>query len=828
MNIEPKMPTSKLSKQTPKYVEAALPLPLRQTFTYSIPEGFADEIMIGARILIPFGKRTITGYVVALHTELDQELDIEISAIKPVYQLVDSSPLLTPEIVELTKWSAGYYASSWGEMLKASLPAGINSAVENIALITAKGRDIISEPARSKALKFRVLERISERSEMPLSDLAKEFGDSAAKRAFRELARDGSISTDERTVTTKVKPKLRKYVRIAKDIDSEKTLTQGQQRVIDALEDGEALFMDLVDNAGVSASSINTLEKYGLVEIFTAELLRDPFANTSPLELNKITLNDEQSKVLKSILEPIETSKFKAFLLHGVTGSGKTEVYIRAMRRALEFGRSSLMLVPEISLTPIFSQRLRSIFGSDVAILHSSLSPGERFDEWRRIYSGNARVAIGTRSAIFAPLRDIGLIIVDEEHDSSYRQQESPYYNARDTAVVRAKNAGAVVVLGSATPALETFYNTELGKYEYLHLPNRIGGRPLAKAELIDMREVFKHTGKDVALSAQLITAIEETHSKGEQSIILLNRRGFSQYVLCRTCGESLKCKNCDITLTFHRREERISCHYCGYFEKAPKICPKCSGEFLYYMGDGTEKLEESLRKLFPNQRIERIDRDTMSKRGQMEKILMSFDRGEINMLIGTQMLAKGHDFHNVTLVGVISVDIGLGIPDFRSAERTFQLLTQVAGRAGRGNLPGKVMIQTYYPEHYALKHAAKQDFDAFRKDELKFRKQMNYPPFVVLASIMIKDKNQRYAERNAWLLGECLVRANNEKKCRVLGPAEATIARLKGEYRFQILIKSADRRSLRNLIDFGLSDAEARNCDLKIIQIEIDPINLM
>ncbi len=822
------MPTSKLSKQTPKYVEAALPLPLRQTFTYSIPEGFADEIMIGARILIPFGKRTITGYVVALYTELDQELDIEISAIKPVYQLVDSSPLLTPEIVELTKWSAGYYASSWGEMLKASLPAGINSAVENIALITAKGRDIISEPARSKALKFRVLERISERSEMPLSDLAKEFGDSAAKRAFRELARDGSISTDERTVTTKVKPKLRKYVRIAKDIDSEKTLTQGQQRVIDALEDGEALFMDLVDNAGVSASSINTLEKYGLVEIFTAELLRDPFANTSPLELNKITLNDEQSKVLKSILEPIETSKFKAFLLHGVTGSGKTEVYIRAMRRALEFGRSSLMLVPEISLTPIFSQRLRSIFGSDVAILHSSLSPGERFDEWRRIYSGNARVAIGTRSAIFAPLRDIGLIIVDEEHDSSYRQQESPYYNARDTAVVRAKNAGAVVVLGSATPALETFYNTELGKYEYLHLPNRIGGRPLAKAELIDMREVFKHTGKDVALSAQLITAIEETHSKGEQSIILLNRRGFSQYVLCRTCGESLKCKNCDITLTFHRREERISCHYCGYFEKAPKICPKCSGEFLYYMGDGTEKLEESLRKLFPNQRIERIDRDTMSKRGQMEKILMSFDRGEIDMLIGTQMLAKGHDFHNVTLVGVISVDIGLGIPDFRSAERTFQLLTQVAGRAGRGNLPGKVMIQTYYPEHYALKHAAKQDFDAFRKDELKFRKQMNYPPFVVLASIMIKDKNQRYAERNAWLLGECLVRANNEKKCRVLGPAEATIARLKGEYRFQILIKSADRRSLRNLIDFGLSDAEARNCDLKIIQIEIDPINLM
>lgn len=824
------MPTSKPSKTIPKYVEAALPLPLRQTFTYSIPAGFADEIEIGARILVPFGKRTITGYAVALHQELDPGSDLELSAIKSVYQLVDSSPLLTAEIVELTKWAAGYYAASWGEMLKASLPAGINSAIENIAIITTKGIDRISENINSKAIKFRILQRIAERSEIPLNELSKEFGDSAAKRAFRELAREGSISTAERTVTTKVKPKLRKYVRLIENAESDKPPTSAQQKVLDALKDsgGESLFMELVDDIGVSASAINTLAKRGLVEIFTGELLRDPFAQTSPIAINKITLNDEQSDVLRSILAPIERGEYKAFLLHGVTGSGKTEVYIRGMLRALELGRSSLMLVPEISLTPIFSQRLRSIFGADVAILHSNLSPGERFDEWRRIYGGQARIVIGTRSAIFAPLRNVGLIIVDEEHDTSYRQNESPYYNARDTAVVRAKNANAVVVLGSATPALETFYNTELGKYEHLSLPNRIGGRPLAKAELIDMREVFRKQGKDVPFSPQLISAIEETHAKGEQTIILLNRRGFSQYVMCRGCGESLKCKNCDITLTFHRRENRISCHYCGYFEHAPKICPKCESEYLYYIGDGTEKLEDSLHKLFPDQRIERIDRDTMAKRGQMQKTLMSFDRGEIDMLIGTQMLAKGHDFHNVTLVGVISVDIGLGIPDFRSAERTFQLLTQVAGRAGRGNLPGRVMIQTYYSEHYALKHASNQDFDAFRKDELRHRKEMHYPPFVVLASIMIKHKDQRYAERNAKLLGDCLVRANKEKRCRILGPAEATIARLKGEYRFQILIKSAERRSLRNLIDLGLSDAEARNCDLKIIQIEIDPINLM
>jgi len=824
------MPTSKLSEKTPKYLEAALPLPLRQSFTYSIPVGLADEIEVGARIIVPFGNRSITGYVVALHYELDPELDLEISAIKPVYQLVDSVPLLTAEIIQLTNWTAGYYASSWGEMLKASLPAGINSAVENIVTISAKGSDLLSTPIRSKALKFRVLERISESGGISLRELVKEFGDSAAKRSFRELAREGAISTAERAVKTKVKQKFRKYVRLKDPTVTDKSLTAAQQKVLDALEisGGESLFMDLVDKAGISASSINTLEKRGLVEIFTAELLRDPFAEISSEEPKKITLNIKQSEVLRSILGPIESGEYKAFLLHGVTGSGKTEVYIRAMSRALELDRSSLMLVPEISLTPKFSQRLRSVFGGDVAILHSNLSPGERFDEWRRIYSGNARIVIGTRSAIFAPLRDIGLIIVDEEHDSSYRQHESPYYNARDTAVVRAKNADAVVVLGSATPALETFYNTELGKYDYLSLPNRIGGRPLAKAELIDMREVFRKHGKDVAFSPQLISAIEETYAKGEQTIILLNRRGFSQYVLCRSCGESLKCKNCDITLTFHRSENRISCHYCGYFETAPKNCPKCKSEYLYYIGDGTEKLEESLRKLFPNQRIERIDRDTMSKRGQMQKVLMSFDRGEIDMLIGTQMLAKGHDFHNVTLVGVISVDIGLGIPDFRSAERTFQLLTQVAGRAGRGNLPGRVMIQTYYPEHYALKHAAEQDFDAFRKDELKIRKERHYPPFVVLASIMIKHKDRRYSERNAGLFGECLVNLNKEKKCRILGPAEAAIARLKGEYRFQILIKSFDRRSLRNLIDLASANAEARNCDMKIIQIEIDPINMM
>lgn len=823
------MPTKTPHGHAPKYVEAALPVPLRRTFTYRVPAGFADEIKVGARILVPFGKRTATGYAVSLASEFDADSDIDESAVKDVYQLIDPEPLITPEIVELTKWASDYYFASWGEMLKASLPAGINSAVEQIAKITESGRRILAEN-RSKALKFRVLERIAGSGEIGLRELGKEFGDSSAKRAFRELAREGFITTAEHTVATKVKPKVRKFVRLIANAEPDKKLMDAQQKVIDVLEKlgGESVFMELVDEHGVSASSINTLHKYGLVEIFTGEVLRDPFADSAPAELDKITLNDEQAFALAEIRKPLDSGEFRAFLLHGITGSGKTEVYIRAMKRTLEKGRSALMLVPEIALTPMFSSRLRFIFGSDVAILHSNLSAGERFDEWRRIRRGDARVVIGTRSAIFAPLRDVGLLIVDEEHDGSYRQHESPYYNARDTAVIRAHNANAVVVLGSATPSLESFNNTLIGKYEYLRLENRIGGRPLAEAELIDMRDVFKREGKDVPFSPELIAAIEETHAKGEQAIVLLNRRGFSQFVMCRSCGENIKCKNCDITLTYHRIGARLVCHYCGYFEKAPKVCPKCASEYLYYIGEGTEKIENELSKRFPHLRIERVDRDTMSTRGQMQKILKAFDRNEIDMLVGTQMLAKGHDFHNVTLVGVLSVDIGLGLPDFRAAERTFQLLTQAAGRAGRGRLPGKVLIQTYYPEHYALKHAAKQDFSAFSTMELGFRKRSNFPPFVSLASITIKHKDRQYALDNARILGEALSRANAARDCYIVGPAEAAIARLKGEYRFQILIRSANRKSMRRVIDIAAAEAEARRCDMTTVHIEIDPINLM
>ena len=820
-------------KPQPKYVEVALPIPLQQTFTYILPEGLRENIKIGARLLVPFGKRQITGYAVALHEFLSAELEIEESALKEAIELLDAEPLLTEEIIKLTQWTADYYASSWGEVLKASLPAGINANVEQIVSITARGRDELIKISSAETVKVQVLRYLGENTEVPARELGKKFGTSKSKRIIRELTGQDLASVFHRTMTTQTKPKRRKAVRLLSPEfhqSNNKPLSEAQQKIIDVLlkENGELIFTDLIEKADVGASSINTLAKRGILEIFVQEVRRDPLENAELPDLLHLTLTDEQTKVLSEIEKALQIEQYKAFLLHGVTGSGKTEIYIRAMKTALKKGKTALMLVPEIALTPVFSRRLRAVFGDEVAILHSNLSTGERFDEWRRLRSGAARIVIGTRSAVFAPLENVGLIIVDEEHDGSYRQHEMPFYNGRDVAVVRANFAQAVVVLGSATPALETFHNSNIGKYEYLSLPNRIGNRPMAKAELVDMREVFGDAGKNPIFSPQLVEAIEETHKKGEQSIILLNRRGFSSFVLCRTCGETIRCNNCDITLTYHKRQAQLVCHYCNHKEKAPKKCPHCESKFLFFVGEGTEQIEDILRRKFSNLRIARVDRDSISRKNELEETLSAFSDGKLDMLVGTQMLAKGHDFPNVTLVGVISVDNGLAMPDFRSAERTFQLLTQVAGRAGRGSLQGRVLIQTYHPEHYALQHSRTQNYADFYEVEINFRKKLNYPPFVALASILIKHSNYNYAFDNAQILRECLQSANSEKNCIILGPAPAPLARLKGEHRLQILVKAKNRAKLRETLNFALHDAQEKFCDLRIVYVEIDPINLM
>jgi primosomal protein N' (replication factor Y) len=815
------------------FAELALPLPLRQTFTYRLPENIREHVRLGSRLLVPFGKRNLTGYVVELHETLDEALEIEEANIKDALEVLDEEPLVTAEILKLTQWAADYYAASWGEMLKASLPAGVNVETEQIVRITTHGRDELLRVATAKTAKVQILQYLDEHGETSIRQLTRQFGSSTAQRVVRDLVKQNWAASFQQTLSTKAKPKRRKAVKLREQLagtGAQVILNEKQEEIVRILieNDGEIGFTQLLEAADVSASVIQTLEKKGVVQTFVREVFRNPLENAkipAPLDL---TLSDGQALAFEVIAETLAEGKYHAFLLHGVTGSGKTEIYIRAMKKALEFGRTSVMLVPEIALTPVFSRRLSQVFGDDVAIIHSSLSTGERFDEWRRIRTGAARIVIGTRSAIFAPLQNIGLIIVDEEHDGSYRQQETPFYHARDVAVVRANFAGAVAILGSATPSLESFHNAQTGKYTYLHLPNRIGNRPLAAAELIDMREVFKSEGKDQVLSPQLLTAIEETHAKGEQSIILLNRRGFSQFILCRSCGETIRCQNCDITLTFHRRDNVLMCHYCGFRAKVPRKCPFCESKFIYFIGEGTEQIEDILRRRFSDLRIARVDRDSTRRRKSFEETLLDFSEHKIDMLVGTQMLAKGHDFPKVTLVGVVSVDAGLALPDFRSAERTFQLLTQVAGRAGRGLLQGRVLIQTFYPDHYALRHACTQSYENFYAEEIRFRQKLGYPPFVALASILVHHANYNYAFDNAQILKDCLINANSERQARILGPAPAPLPRLKGEHRLQMLIKAANRKKLRELLDFALHESEENFCDLRCVNVEIDPVNLL
>jgi primosomal protein N' (replication factor Y) (superfamily II helicase) len=607
-------------------------------------------------------------------------------------------------------------------------------------------------------------------------------------------------------------------------------LTPAQERVIELLgSTGDSIaFSELIETAGVSSSVIRTLEKRGIVEVFAREVRRDPLAHIEQQEIDLVTLNAEQQLALDQIVSKIDERQYTTFLLHGVTGSGKTEIYIRAMREATRRGLTALMLVPEIALTPVFSRRLRAIFGDAVAILHSNLSDGERTDEWRRIKEGEARVVIGTRSAVFAPLENLGIIVVDEEHETSYKQDDTPRYHGRDTAIVRAVQAGAVVVLGSATPSLESFHNAVSGKYTYARLDARFGNRALADVETIDMREVFKRHGKQETFSDELKAAIAETFDRSEQVMILLNRRGYSSFAMCRSCGESIHCPNCDVTLTYHRYNQSLQCHYCNYIRPAPRVCPACDGQYIHYVGEGTEQLEAKLIELFPEKTIARVDRDTTRKRGSLEHLLMEFAGGTIDLIVGTQIIAKGHDFPNVTLVGVISVDAGLCLPDFRAAERTFQLLTQVAGRAGRGDLQGRVIIQTYHPEHYSLVCARAQDYDEFYRREVSFRRSMHYPPFTALINICVHDKEFDRASNAAADLARELREAARDSALRILGPAPAPISRIKGEHRFQILIKARSRKRAREALDLAMDRALAAGYNPRSISIEVDPVSLM
>jgi primosomal protein N' (replication factor Y) len=617
-------------------------------------------------------------------------------------------------------------------------------------------------------------------------------------------------------------------IRVARLKSAEGKLNANQRQIVDTVAAaGGRISVKTLQSLARSRSTLATLVRRGLMEIIEEPAEFAVSRSKARPQLPHFELNPTQQSALARFREGVEAGKFAGMLLHGVTGSGKTAVYLAGMRAVLDAGRSAILLVPEIGLTPAVAADLHQIFGDEVAILHSALSDKERAEQWHRIKRGEARMVVGTRSAVFAPVADLALIIVDEEQDSSYKQEETPRYHARDVAVMRAKMANAVVVLGSATPSLESYYNAKKNKYTLIELPDRVEQRPLPEVEIIDMRREFQETGHEQVISRKLAAEIKQRLDKKEQVMVLLNRRGYSPVVLCRTCGKTLECKNCAIALTHHKREQKMVCHYCGYTAPVPKACLHCGSEYVYFLGTGSEKLEELLHGIFPQARIGRLDRDTVRGHQDFERTLNALNEGELDILVGTQMIAKGHDIHGVTLVGVVGADTALGLPDFRAAERTFQLLTQVAGRAGRGNAPGKVVVQAYFQDHYAVQYAARHDFTGFYEKELRFRSWMHYPPYSSLANVLVRSNELNEALQWSGILGNWFEKTRHEG-VRVLGPAAAPIIRLKRDYRYHFVLKSPSREKLNNTLRALLAYSTEQKIPRTQVIVDVDALWLM
>ncbi len=829
----------------PAYCEVALPVPLDRTFTYAVRDG--QQPQRGARVIAPFRNEKLIGVVTALGDTPPEEFEARF-----LEAVLDDEPLLSEHLLTLAEWIAQYYLAPLGEVLRGMLPLAAEVRRTLYYRITDLGRDVLAGfldgdsaraalgggrrsgshkiTAEEHRLEFNVLERLASGEPVKVSTLrtatAVPLPTLAAMLRKKWIVRE----------TTAVERDARRTERFAVLIPEARlpALTEKQQAILAELAAaGGELPLAVLRKKDLPSSTLQTLVRRELVRIderHAAFRLGGIEPSSEPLHLN-----EPQTKALAAIAATIGT--FQTFLLHGVTGSGKTAVYLAAMQRALDRGLASILLVPEIGLTPQMAGLLDVAFGARVALLHSALTPEERSEQWRRIRSGEAPIVVGTRSAIFAPAPNLGLILVDEEHDQSYKQEETPRYNARDVAVMRAKLASATVVLGSATPSLESWQNAEQKKYTLVAMRERVMNRPLPEVELIDMRREFQETGQEQLFSRSLIEQTQTALDRGEQALILLNRRGYSFAVICRACGEKLECENCAIALTHHKPTldeagfacagQRLECHYCGYRRTVPSKCPKCASEHLYYLGAGSEQGEERLTEIFPGARIGRMDRDTVRGRHDLERLLARLHSGEINLLVGTQMIAKGHDIHGITLVGVVGCDHALSMPDFRAAERVFQLMTQVSGRAGRGELPGRVVVQTYYPDHYAILAASTHDYASFVDRELKYRRWLHYPPFGVLANVLIQSEKLEEAAGWSAEIGKWF-QSNAPQGVRVLGPCTAPIARIKGVYRFHLILKANSRKALNAALRGALAHADQTGVPRRNVVVDVDAQRLM
>ena len=850
------------------YVNIALPLPINQTFTYSVPEEFHSKISLGIRVLAPFGeKRQLEGVIVELTDTPDVPDGVEI---KPILDCLDDEPFFSSELLRLTKWMSEYYLASYGEALRCAIPAGVSviSRRKVEALISEEQNEILTVLRKKAPRQSQILNTLRRDGAMSIAQLKKKAGEQSFYAALTQLESKGLIHISSE-LSESIKPKTvlavkfaRPIIEIQADLESIRRRAPKQAEILKILiseyragtiTDSGMIASELAKRAETNLNTIRALEKKGLVVCESIEIVRDPLSSEQFDSSQPLELNPDQAYALKEILTAIEQNSYpppappthprplqggegrgvkKIFLLHGVTASGKTEVYMQALDEVLKRGKRAIILVPEIALTPQTVTRFSARFGRRITVLHSQLSPGERYDQWQRVKSGEVDIVVGPRSAIFAPVENLGLIVIDEEHETTYKQDEPPpRYHAREVAIKRAELVNCVVILGSATPSLESYYKATQGEYRLLNLKNRVDNIAMPPVEIIDMRVELKQKNNRSIFSEHLHDAIEERLALGQQVILFLNRRGFSTYVFCRECGHVEQCERCSISLTYHFDTKLMVCHHCNRECPPPKECPDCFSPYIRYLGLGTQKVEMEIQKAFPTARVARMDTDTTTRKGAHKNILDAFKNGEFDILVGTQMIAKGLDFPNITLVGVINADTALNLPDFRSGERSFNLLTQVAGRSGRSALGGNVIIQTYNPDHYSIQSAQEHDYHRFYQEEIALRASLLYPPFSHAASILLRGEDESLVIQAANLLNEQMEMLKEAQfpEVKIRGPAPAPLAKIKNRYRWHFLLRSSDVKQLRELIQQSIQAAPPSvtrgNVD---VLVNIDPMSVL
>ncbi|QKJ98172.1 MAG: primosomal protein N' [Ignavibacteriota bacterium] len=778
------------------FVEVVFQMPFRKAFTYSVPKELEEFVKVGVRAVAPFGKRTLTGFIINIPDSISLKRD----EVKPITDILDDRAIFTKKSIKFYEWLAEYYLCSLGEALKLLVPQGTDvESKKKIVVDKEFVNELLLKEKRKDSVNFKLLLELSQKNEISFTSLQKAVKKKNIYSQIRKLHNQGAVTIVDEIKEAAVKIKKVKYVKLAKSIaeiyssfpELDRNSPKQVKILLKLIEAKDIAFpaAELLHKTESSQSSLNGLEQKGLVKIFEKEVDRR-FKEHYEEKHQQLILTEDQQEVVDEVSGSLNEDEFKTYLLHGVTGSGKTQVYIELAKKVLEKNKSVLILVPEISLTPQITSRFFNNFGETVTVIHSRMSAGERYDSWRRVLNGKSKVVIGARSALFAPLDKIGLIVVDEEHDASYKSFEmTPKYNARDSAVMLGSIFKCPVVLGSATPSIESMYNAEIGKYKLLSLPKRIDDVKLPKIIFVNIAHEKNKSKTETVFSKVLLDKIEDRLKKKEGIIILQNRRGFSTQIFCSDCGEVEMCENCSVPMVYHINQNKIQCHYCGLIKPVPGACTHCGSINIKYFGTGTERVEDELQFYFPNAKVERIDSDSITKKAYLSNLLLSFSKCEIDILVGTQMVSKGLDFARVTLVGVISAETTLWLPDFRADERTFQLLTQVSGRAGRSKAEGEVIIQTYNERNFVLKKVFENDYSGFYAKEKADREKMGYPPFTRIALIESKDKDINKAKGAITDFYKEIIKF--KKLLKISDPTTAQIFKLMNNYRYHILIKS-------------------------------------